>query len=214
MSGAFLYLTLCTIRNRIRVRLRRLREPRYLLGLVVALLYFRYLVFRPRSRQPGRPDANPPPDIGQYLRCGRSHWRRRTAAFRGTGLAVPQDGPSRADLLAGGSARSVHRPDLATSADSLQDPPLAARRHHRQRDCDLLLPIGQLIGGLDVLRRHADCDGDRSTSTSLACRCAVKVSLRMGRAASGGSGCRSLSCSPRSRSWPSPSSRSGAGWRD
>ena len=35
MLSASLYITVCTTRNRLRVRLRRLREPRYLLGAIV-----------------------------------------------------------------------------------------------------------------------------------------------------------------------------------
>lgn len=51
--GALLYLTLCSTKNRIRVRLRRLREARYLAGLVVGILYFYFLLYRPG--RPGRP---------------------------------------------------------------------------------------------------------------------------------------------------------------
>lgn len=53
--GALLYLTLCSAKNRMRVRLRRLREPRYLAGLVVGILYFYFLLYR-RGR-PGRQGA-------------------------------------------------------------------------------------------------------------------------------------------------------------
>jgi len=44
MVSTFFYLTTCAIRNRIRVRLRRLREPRYLLGSLAGLAYL-YFVF-------------------------------------------------------------------------------------------------------------------------------------------------------------------------
>lgn len=50
--GALVYLTLCSMKNRIRSRLRRLREIRYLAGLVVGLLYFYFLLFR-RGRSGG-----------------------------------------------------------------------------------------------------------------------------------------------------------------
>lgn len=53
--GALLYLTLCSAKNRMRVRLRRLREPRYLAGLVVGILYFYFLLYRPG--RPGRQGA-------------------------------------------------------------------------------------------------------------------------------------------------------------
>jgi hypothetical protein len=39
MAGALFYLTICSMRNRLRVKLRRLREPAYAAGLVVGLLY-------------------------------------------------------------------------------------------------------------------------------------------------------------------------------
>jgi ABC-2 type transport system permease protein len=45
MTGAFVYLTVRGLVNRVRVRVRRLREPRYLIGLTVGILYF-YLIFR------------------------------------------------------------------------------------------------------------------------------------------------------------------------
>ena len=53
MVGAFLYLTACSIRNRVRRRLRRLREPRYVVGLLVGLAYMWFMVFRNMAR-PGR----------------------------------------------------------------------------------------------------------------------------------------------------------------
>ena len=46
MIGAFLYLSVCSIRNRIRLKIRRLREPRYLIGLAVGLLYLYGTIFR------------------------------------------------------------------------------------------------------------------------------------------------------------------------
>jgi len=55
MVGTFFYLTACTTKNRLRRRLNRLREPRYLIGLVVGLLYMYFAFFR-RSARP-RPDA-------------------------------------------------------------------------------------------------------------------------------------------------------------
>jgi ABC-2 type transport system permease protein len=44
VSGAFLYLTGCSLKNRALGRLRRLREPRYLAGLAAGVAYL-YLVF-------------------------------------------------------------------------------------------------------------------------------------------------------------------------
>ncbi len=53
MAGAFLYLSVCSIRNRVRRWLWRLREPRYLVGLVAGLAYF-YLMFFRGSGRSGR----------------------------------------------------------------------------------------------------------------------------------------------------------------
>jgi ABC-2 type transport system permease protein len=43
--GASLYIIVCSARNRVRVRLRRLKEPKYLVGAVVGVLYFYFTVF-------------------------------------------------------------------------------------------------------------------------------------------------------------------------
>jgi ABC-2 type transport system permease protein len=55
-ANAFLYLTTRSFLNRLRVRFRRLREPRYLVGLVAGLLYMWTFVFRNlfRTPSPGR----------------------------------------------------------------------------------------------------------------------------------------------------------------
>lgn len=59
MIRASLYITVCSARNRMRVRLRRLREPRYLFGTIAAILYLYFTVFaracgrRPFGRRPG-----------------------------------------------------------------------------------------------------------------------------------------------------------------
>ena len=58
MIGAFLYLTACSFKNRLRRRVQRLREPRYVIGLVVGLLYMYFAVFgrgRRRSASAGAP---------------------------------------------------------------------------------------------------------------------------------------------------------------
>jgi hypothetical protein len=47
--GASLYIILCSAKNRIRTRLRRLREPRYLIGALVGAAYL-YFSFFARSR--------------------------------------------------------------------------------------------------------------------------------------------------------------------
>ena len=51
MTGALLYLLLCTARNRVLRQLRRVREPRYAVALLVGLGYL-WLVLLRR----GRPD--------------------------------------------------------------------------------------------------------------------------------------------------------------
>jgi hypothetical protein len=50
--GAFVYLTLCSVRNRLTWQLRRLRSPRYAAALAAGALYFWYLFFRPDSSAP------------------------------------------------------------------------------------------------------------------------------------------------------------------
>jgi hypothetical protein len=47
MGGAFLYLSVCSMRNRLSVRLRRLREPRYFLGLTIGVAYVALVLTRP-----------------------------------------------------------------------------------------------------------------------------------------------------------------------
>jgi ABC-2 type transport system permease protein len=59
MIGTFLYLTLSSMRNRLRTRVRRLREPRYLIGSVVGALYFYYFIFG-RSMRSGRSGRGSP----------------------------------------------------------------------------------------------------------------------------------------------------------
>jgi ABC-2 type transport system permease protein len=54
MTGALLFLTWRSTVNHARVRLRRLRQPRYLIGTIAGLAYFYFLVWRPRSSS-GRP---------------------------------------------------------------------------------------------------------------------------------------------------------------
>jgi ABC-2 type transport system permease protein len=53
MLGASLYIILCSARNRLRVRLRRLREPRYFIGAIVgaAYIYFSFFARFRVSRQ-------------------------------------------------------------------------------------------------------------------------------------------------------------------
>ncbi len=62
MLSASFYITLCTTRNRLLVRLRRLREPRYLVGAIVGAAYLYFTVLGPRrGRRGGRPGNVRPP---------------------------------------------------------------------------------------------------------------------------------------------------------
>jgi ABC-2 type transport system permease protein len=56
MTAAFVYLVACSYKNTLRSRLKRLRQPRYTLGLVVGAIYFYFVLFRPSARPSG---ANP-----------------------------------------------------------------------------------------------------------------------------------------------------------
>ena len=71
MFSASLYIIVCSARNRLRVRLRRLREPRYLIGAIVgaAYLYFSFFARFRASRKHRRGAA------GARRRC-RRRWRR------------------------------------------------------------------------------------------------------------------------------------------
>jgi hypothetical protein len=54
MTEVFVLLTWWSLKNRIRMRLRRLREPRYLVGGLFAIAYFGWLFARPRARSRGQ----------------------------------------------------------------------------------------------------------------------------------------------------------------
>lgn len=49
MIGTFLTVAFLTLKNRILQRVRRLRQPRYLIGAIAAAAYFWYLIFRHSS---------------------------------------------------------------------------------------------------------------------------------------------------------------------
>ena len=57
MTSAFVYMTVRGLANRVRVRIRRLREPRYLLGLTAGILYFYFVIFARTSATRGRASA-------------------------------------------------------------------------------------------------------------------------------------------------------------
>src|SRR5919197_5240265 len=54
MIAASLYIVVCSARNRLRLRLRRLREPRYLLGAIAGVAYFYFAVFARMRAAPVR----------------------------------------------------------------------------------------------------------------------------------------------------------------
>ena len=56
MIGAFLYLTRTTLRNRFASQLKRLRNPRYAIALLLGVGYFWLILLRP-AVQPGRASA-------------------------------------------------------------------------------------------------------------------------------------------------------------
>jgi len=61
MVGAFVDLTLWSIRNRLRSQLRRLRQPRYLIGAIVGIAWLASLLLRGGSRgaDPARHVSSP-----------------------------------------------------------------------------------------------------------------------------------------------------------
>jgi hypothetical protein len=76
MLSASLYIMACSARNRLRVRMRRLREPRYLVGAIVgaAYLYFSFFArLRSRSalsRTRGRTGGGGATSVSQVLQSG------------------------------------------------------------------------------------------------------------------------------------------------
>ena len=76
MFSASVYITVCSIKNRIRVRLRRLREPKYLIGAIVGAAYFYFTIF---ARM----------------------WGRRASTSRRAGRSVPPNVPLAAVAASG-----------------------------------------------------------------------------------------------------------------
>jgi hypothetical protein len=69
MVSASLYILVRSTRNRIAMRLRRLREPRYLFGAVIGAAYLYFALFRPRrlARRRGGRGAPIPDAVGPLL---------------------------------------------------------------------------------------------------------------------------------------------------
>jgi ABC-2 type transport system permease protein len=54
VNAPFLFVTACSLKNRVRRRLGRLREPRYLAGMIAGLAYLYWFVFRNQMRASSR----------------------------------------------------------------------------------------------------------------------------------------------------------------
>lgn len=75
MISASVYIASCSAKNRVRARLRRLREPRYLIGAIAGIAYFYFAIFAPRGRRGG-------------ARAGRTAPTDFPAAFQVTGTSL------------------------------------------------------------------------------------------------------------------------------
>ena len=82
MIAASLYIMACSAKNRARLRLQRLREPRYLIGAVVGIAYLYFSIF---SRMRGRSTS-------------ASRRRRAGAAPPAALLAMAASGPALSGL--------------------------------------------------------------------------------------------------------------------
>src|SRR5256714_11190254 len=75
MIGALIYLQVQSIKNRLRMRLRRLKKPKYLVGAVVGAAYFYFFFFRNlftgrRDVAAGTADAAPPETLLMFESLG------------------------------------------------------------------------------------------------------------------------------------------------
>ena len=136
MLSASLYIIVCTARNRLRVRLRRLREPRYLIGAIVGSAYLYFAVF---NRGAGRRTASAAP-AGELAGLAAA-WQATGSSLAGLG-GVRAGGvrlaPSRQERPARVLARRGRVPVSgaadAPAAAAPQDSALADRVAHRLRD--------------------------------------------------------------------------------
>ena len=86
MISASLYIIVCSARNRFARRVRRLREPRYLIGLVVGAAYFYFTIF---ARTRGRAAAT----------AARRRNAGRAPAAEAITAALAQAGPAASGLV-------------------------------------------------------------------------------------------------------------------
>ena len=100
MLRASLYIIACTARNRLRVRLRRLREPRYLIGAIVGAAYLYFAVFARLGRSSA--GARPPGSARALVGVG-SAWQATGTSLAGLAVfalaAVAWLLPARSGLL-------------------------------------------------------------------------------------------------------------------
>ncbi len=117
MLGAFVDLTFWSVRNRLRARLRRLREPRYLVGSIVGV---RLASASPCSApcSGGRaPDGSTSPRRSRMLTTPRGHRRGSGSRSRSSPLALL------IGLVAGrGAVRSSSRPPRCSSCFPRRSP--------------------------------------------------------------------------------------------
>ena len=83
MLGASFYIIACTARNHLRVRLRRLREPRYLIGSIVGVAYLYFAVFARMGRRPGGAGRTGP---ARALAGFGSRWQVTGTSLAGLGM--------------------------------------------------------------------------------------------------------------------------------
>lgn len=92
MFSALLYLRVTSFRNWVVSRVRRLRQPKYLVGAIVGCAYFYFFFFRPLGQGPGpRPGAVVPDPAREALEAAvalPADWLPVTTAFGALGLLV------------------------------------------------------------------------------------------------------------------------------
>ena len=78
MWSASFYIIVCTAKNRLRARLARMREPRYLIGAAVAIVYLYFTLFRGGSDRGSVPLRRGEPGPERRRAC----WLRPAAPLR------------------------------------------------------------------------------------------------------------------------------------
>ena len=136
MFVASLYIVVCGVKNRVRKRLRRLREPRYLLGAIAGAAYLYFAIFaRMRTGNVSgarrRGSGAPPAEVMAVLSGRRADRARRgPAGDRGRGVAAAvRQRP--AGLLAGRGRVPVPRARLTAAAARAPAAAIAGRPARR-----------------------------------------------------------------------------------